>query len=134
MRAVVVATTGAAPQQQVQHEPEARHEEQVGFMMWSACAARAPYAHACSDRPPAQTRVVSALLVHRAHMHPQMARLPERSVALRARAVSALLVHRANMPPQSARLPERSVALRARVVSALLVHRAHMLPQMARLP
>ena len=30
------------------------------------------------------------------------------------------------MPPQIARLPERSIALRARVISALLVHRAHM--------
>jgi hypothetical protein len=31
--------------------------------------------------------------------------------------VFALLVYRAHMPSQSARLPERSVALRARVVS-----------------
>jgi hypothetical protein len=81
-----------------------------------------------------RARVVSALLVHSAHMRPQSARRPERSVALRARVVSALLVYRAHMPAQIARLPERSVALRARVVSALLVHHAHMRPQMARLP
>jgi len=46
--------------------------------------------------------------------------------------VLALLVHRAHMPPQSARLPERSGALRARVVLALLVHRAHMRPEITR--
>ena len=64
----------------------------------------------------------------------QLARLPKRSVALRARVVSALLVHRAHMRPQTARRLKRSVALRARVVSALLVHRAHMRPQMAGVP
>jgi hypothetical protein len=41
-----------------------------------------------------------------------MAHLPERSVALRARVVFALLVHRAHMYAQTARLPKRSVALR----------------------
>jgi hypothetical protein len=66
-------------------------------------------------------------------MRPQIARRPERSVALRARVVSALLVHQAHMRPQSARSPERSVALRARVVFALLVYRAYMRPQIARL-
>jgi hypothetical protein len=63
-----------------------------------------------------------------------MARLPKRSVALRARVVFALLMHRAHMLPQNVRSPERSVALRARVVSALLVHHAHMLPQIADFP
>ena len=67
-------------------------------------------------------------------MLPQIGRLPERSVALRARVVSALLVYRAHMPRQIARMPKRSIALRARVVSALLVHRAHMRLQRARLP
>ena len=81
-----------------------------------------------------RARVVSALLVHRAHMLPQIARLPERSVAVRARVVSALLVHHAYMLPQIARQPKHSIALRARVVSALLVHRAHMHPQSARTP
>jgi hypothetical protein len=57
------------------------------------------------------------LLVHRVHVLPQSARLPKRSVALRARVVSALLVHRAHMLPQISRLPSRVVALRARVVS-----------------
>jgi hypothetical protein len=61
--------------------------------------------------------VVFALLMHRAHMPPQIARMPKRSVALRARVVYALLVHRAQMPAQIARLPKPSVALRARVVS-----------------
>jgi hypothetical protein len=32
-------------------------------------------------------------------------------------------LHRAHMPAQLARIPERSVALRARVIFALLVHR-----------
>jgi hypothetical protein len=64
----------------------------------------------------------------------QIARLPKRSVALRARVVSALLVYRAHMPAQVVRCPERSVALRARLVSALLVHRALMLPQIADVP
>jgi hypothetical protein len=41
--------------------------------------------------------------------------------------VFALLVHRAHMLPQRARLPKRSVALRARVVFAPFVHRAHSL-------
>ena len=67
-------------------------------------------------------------------MRPQIARLPKRSVALRARVVFALLVHHANMRPKMARLPKRSVALRARVVSALLMHRAHMPPQIADVP
>ena len=53
---------------------------------------------------------------------------PKRSVAETTLEVSALLVHRAHMLRQSARLPERSVALRARVVFALLVHRAHNAP------
>ena len=74
------------------------------------------------------------LLVHRAHMPAQIARLPKRSVAVRARVVSALLVHREHMRPQIARHPKRSVALQARVVSALLVHRAHMRIQMADVP
>jgi hypothetical protein len=39
-----------------------------------------------------------------------------------AKLLFALLVHREHMPAQMARLPERSVALRARVVFALLVH------------
>ena len=66
-----------------------------------------------------RARVVSALLVYRAHMRRQMCRRPERSVALRARVISALLVHRAHMPRQMVRLPERSVALRARVSARL---------------
>jgi hypothetical protein len=66
-----------------------------------------------------RARVVFALLMHHAHMRPQMARLPKRSVALRARVISALLMHRAQMPAQIARLPERSVALRARVSARL---------------
>ena len=49
----------------------------------------------------------------------QMFRSPERSVALRARVVSALLVYRAHMRPQMVRLPESSVALRARVSARL---------------
>ena len=73
-------------------------------------------------------------IVHRAYMLPQIARLPERSVALRARVVSALLVNHAHMPTQHVRMPERSVALRARVVSALLVHRAQVSAQLARIP
>ena len=76
-------------------------------------------------------RLLFALIVHRAHMRPQLARLPKRSFALRARVVFALLVHHAHMLPQIVRLPKRSVALRARVVSALLVYRAHMRLQMA---
>jgi hypothetical protein len=78
--------------------------------------------------------VVSALLVHRAHVLRQIARRPERFFALRARVLSALLMHRAHMHPQMARLPERFFALRAHVLSALLVHRAHMRPQMADVP
>ena len=42
--------------------------------------------------------MVFALLTHRAHVHGQVALLPERSISLRARVVSALLVHRAHMP------------------------------------
>ena len=38
------------------------------------------------------------------------------------------------MPRQLARLPKRSVALRARVVSALLVYHAHMRVQMTDAP
>ena len=63
--------------------------------------------------------MVSALLVYRAHMHPQIARRPKRSIALRAPVVSALLVHHAHMRRQTVRSPKRSGALRARVVSAL---------------
>ena len=61
----------------------------------------------------------SALLVHHAHMRPQIARLPKRSVALRARVVSALLVHRAHVRPQRADVPGLVVALRARVYARL---------------
>ena len=42
-------------------------------------------------------------------------RLPKRSVALRARVVSALLVHRAHVLPQIAGVSGLVVALRARV-------------------
>jgi hypothetical protein len=48
-----------------------------------------------------------------------MFRSPERSVALRARVVSALLVHRAHVLSQMFRSPERSVALRAHVSARL---------------
>ena len=80
-----------------------------------------------------RARVVSALLVYRAHMRPQSARLPKRSVALRARVVSALLVHRAHVPAQISDDPGLVVTLRASVVLALLVHRAHVIRQAARL-
>jgi hypothetical protein len=81
-----------------------------------------------------RARVVSALLMHRAHMRPEITRSPKRSIALRTRVVFALIVHRAYMHRQIARSPKRSLALRARVVSALLVHRAHMRPQRADVP
>jgi hypothetical protein len=59
------------------------------------------------------------ILLHSANMRPQIARLPKRSVALRARMVSALLMHHAHMPRQVGRLPKRSVALQARVSARL---------------
>ena len=79
--------------------------------------------------------VVPALLVHHEHVHRQAAFLRKRSGAVGAHVVPALLVHRAHVCLQVARPSERSGAVvGARVVPALLVHRAHVLRQAARLP
>ena len=59
--------------------------------------------------------MVPALLVHRAYMRPQVARLPKRVGAVRALVVPALLVHQAHMPLQVTRVFERSGAVGARV-------------------
>ena len=88
-------------------------KSRVQTQLWSQVARRLSHVGAL------RARVVSALLVHRAHMSAQIAHLPERSVAQRARVVSALLVHHTHVKPQIARLPGLEVALRARVSARL---------------